>query len=226
MSITRLGRLAALGAAVALLTGCAGATPGVAVQVGEEPITVNELNDVTSNYCKAVEDQLTGQGQVVPLSFFRSGIAARLANRSIGEQLAAQYDVEPGRTYDKQVASLEQSAAALGEDVRDAVVVVETEQTYTQAIQAAVGRQLLDEEGAGDAKYSETVARGQDAYQDWIADNGVTFDPKLGVDLVDGEAQPVDTSLSFPAGKTAVAGAKQTPDPEYAKSLPSSQRCG
>ena len=138
---------------------------------------------MTTNYCTAVEDQLTGQGQVVPLSFFRSGIAARLANRSIGEQLAAQYDVEPGRTYDKQVAALEQSAAALGEDVRDAVVLVETEQTYTQAIQAAVGRQLLDEEGAGDVKYSETVARGQDAYQDWIADNGVTFDPKLGVDL-------------------------------------------
>ncbi len=226
MSITRLGRLAALGAAVALLTGCAGTTPGVAVEVGEESITVNELDEVTTNYCTAVEDQLTGNGQVVPLSFFRSGIAARLANRSVGEQLAAQYDVEAGRAYDKQVAALEQSAAALGEDVRDAVVLVETERAYSRAIQAAVGQQLLDEEGAGDAKYSETVARGQEAYQDWIVENGVTFDPKLGVDLVDGQAQPVDTSLSFPVGESAVAGSKQNPDPEYAQGLPDPQRCG
>ena len=226
MSITRLGRLAALGAAVALLTGCAGTTPGVAVEVGEESITVNELDEVTTNYCKAIEDQLTGNGQVIPLSLFRGAIAARLANRSVGEQLAAEYDVEAGRTYDKEVAALEQSAAALGDEVRDAVVLVETEQTYSQAIQAAVGRQLLDEEGAGDVRYSDTVARGQQAYQDWIAENGVTFDPKLGVDLVDGQAKPVDTSLSFPVGESAVAGSKQNPDPEYAKGLPDPQRCG
>ena len=226
MSITRLGRLAVLGAAVALLTGCAGASPGVAVQVGEESITVNEVDEVTANYCEAIEDQLTGNGQVVPLSFLRGGIAARLANRSIGEQLAAEHDVEAGRTYDQQVAELKQSTASFDEEVRDAVLLVDTEQAYTQAIQAAVGRQLLDEEGAEDVKYSDTVARGQAAYEDWVAEEDVTFDPKFGVDLVDGEAQPVDTSLSYPVGDAAVAGSKQTPDPAYAETLPDSQRCG
>lgn len=226
MSITRLGRVAVLGAAVALLTGCAGATPGVAVQVGDESISVDQLDELTTDYCQAIEKQLTGGGQVVPLRFFRGGLAGVLTNRSIGEQLAAQYDVEAGPTYDKQVADLEQSAAALGEDVRDAVVTVETEQAYTQSIQAAVGKQLLEDEGAEDVKYSDTVARGKDAYVDWVADNGVSFDPKLGVGMVDGEVQPVDTSLSYPVGDTAVAGSKQTPDPTYAQGLPDSQRCG
>ncbi len=226
MSITRLGRLAVLGAAVALLTGCAGATPGVAVQVGEESITVDEVDELTANYCEAIEDQLTGGGQVVPLRFFRGGLAGVLANRSIGEQLGAQYDVEAGRTYDQQVAELEQSAAALDEEVRDAVVLVETEQVYTQTIQAAIGRQLLDEEGAGDVKSSDAVARGQEAYEDWVAENGVSFDPELGVDLVDGEVQPVDTSLSYPVGDDAVAGSKPSPDAAYAQTLPDSQRCG
>jgi hypothetical protein len=226
VSTTRLGRLAVLGAAVALLTGCAGATPGVAVQVGDESISLDEVDTLTTNYCTAIEDQLTGGGQVVPLRFFRGGLAGVLTNRSIGEQLAAEYDVEAGRNYDHQVATLEQSAAALGEGARDAVVTVETEQVYTQSIQAAVGRKLLEEEGAGDPAYSDTVARGEDAYADWIADNGVTFDPKLGVDMVDGEVQPVDTSLSYPVGDTAVAGSKQTPDPSYAQGLPESQRCG
>jgi hypothetical protein len=106
------------------------------------------------------------------------------------------------------------------------VILVDTEQAYTQSIQAAVGRQLLDEEGAGDAKYSDTVARGQAVYEDWTAENGVTFDPKFGVDLVDGEARAVDTSLSYPVGEAAVAGAQQTPDPSYAQTLPGSQRCG
>ncbi len=226
MSITRLGRLAVLGAAVALLTGCAGATPGVAVQVGEESISVDEVDQLTADYCEAIEEQLTGGGQVVPLRFFRGGIAGVLANRSIGEQLAAEHDVEAGRTYDQQVAELEQSAASLDEDVRDAVVLVETEQVYTQTIQAAVGRHLLDEEGAGDVPYSDTVARGQEAYQDWIAENGVTFDPELGVDIVDGDVQPVDTSLSYPVGDDAVAGSRPSPDPAYAQTLPASQRCG
>lgn len=226
MSITRLGRLAVIGAAVALLTACAGASPGVAVNVGEESITVNEVDEVAANYCDAIEDQLTANGQVVPLSFLRGGIAARMANRSIGEQLSADYDVEPGRTYDQQVAELTQSTASFDEEVRDAVILVDTEQAYTQSIQAAVGRQLLDEEGAGDVKYSDTVARGQAAYEDWTAENGVTFDPKFGVDLVDGEAQPVDTSLSYPVGEAAVAGAQQNPDPSYAQTLPGSQRCG
>jgi hypothetical protein len=226
VSITRLGRLAVLGAAVALLTGCAGATPGVAVQVGEESVTVNEVDGVTANYCEAIEDQLTGNGQVVPMSILRGGIAARLANRSIGEQLSEQYGVEAGRTYDQQVAELKQSTASFEEEIRDAVVLVDTEPAYTRAIQAAVGRQLLDEEGAGDVKFSETVARGQEAYEDWVAEEDVTFDPKLGVDLVDGEAQPVDTSLSYAVGDAAVAGSQQNPDPAYAETLPDSQRCG
>ena len=54
----------------------------------------------------------------------------------------------------------------------------------------------------------------------------MTFDPKFGVDLVDGEARPVDTSLSYPVGEAAVAGAQQNPDPSYAQTLPGSQRCG
>jgi hypothetical protein len=226
VSITSLGRLAVLGAAVALLTGCAGATPGVAAQVGEETITLDEVDALTADYCEAIEEQLTGGGQVVPLRFFRGGLAGILVDRSIGEQLAAEYDVEPGRTYDQQVAELEQSAASLDEDVADAVVVVETEPAYTRAIQAAVGGQLLREEGAGEVKNSEAVARGQAAYEDWAAENGVTFDPKLGVDLVDGEVQPVDTSLSYPVGEDAVAGSKPSPDASYAQALPDSQRCG
>jgi peptidyl-prolyl cis-trans isomerase SurA len=227
VSFTRLGRVAVLGVAVALLSGCAGATPGVAAQVGDDSITQDQLDTVTTNYCAAIEDQLTGGGQVVPMRFLRGGIARILANRSIGEQLAAEQDVEAGRNYDQQVAKLEQSASALGEAERDAVVTVETEQVYTQSIQAAVGRKLLEQEGAGaDVAYSDTVARGKQAYADWADDNGVTFDPKLGVELVNGEVRPADTSLSFPVGEDAVAGSKPTPDPAYSEGLPASQRCG
>src|SRR3712207_4141811 len=76
--LVSLTRLAVLGAALALLSGCAGATPGVAVRVGDESITVNEVDELTANYCEAVEDQLTGGGQVVPLRFFRGGLAGVL----------------------------------------------------------------------------------------------------------------------------------------------------
>ena len=98
-------------------------------------------------------------------------------------------------------------------------MLVETDSAYSRAIQAAVGRQLLDEEGAGDVKYSETVARGQAAYQDWIAENGVTFDPKFGVDLVDGKHGRPTPRCPSPSATPRSPARRRNPDPEYAQGL-------
>ena len=65
----------------------------------------------------------------------------------------------------------------------------------------------------------------QQVFEDWISENGVTFDPALGVTLVDGNVESEDTSLSFAVGDSAVKGAADEPDPAYAASLPDSQTC-
>ena len=231
MSMPRPGRvtgLAGLVVAGALLAGCGSASPGVAVQVGDEVITTNEVDELASEYCQAVGKQLAAQNppQVVPNRYFRGGIAGTLTMRTIGEQLGEEYGVEPGKTYDESVAQLEQSVGALDEEVRDAVIEVETSSAYVEAMQAAVGQALLEEEGGSTAAYSEQVARGQQAFEDWISAHGVTFDPALGVTLEKGQVTSEDTSLSFAVGDSAVNGAADEPDPAYAAALPSAQACG
>ena len=230
MSMPRLGRMtgpAGLVVAGALLAGCGSASPGVAVQVGDEEITTNQVDELASEYCRAIGRQLAAQNppQVVPNRYFRGGIAGTLTMRSIGEQLGEEYDVEPGKTYDESVAQLEQSVSVLDEEVRESVIEVESSPAYVEAMQAAVGQVLLEEEGGPSAKYTEQVARGQQAFEDWISANGVTFDPALGVTLEKGQVNSRDTSLSFAVGDTAVNGAADEPDPVYAAALPAAQTC-
>lgn len=227
MTTTR-PRLAALGLAVAgvLLSGCGSAQPGVAAQVGDEEITVSTVDSLAESYCEAFEEQFRTNGQTVPNRYLRGGILGILARRSIAEQVADEYGVAPGDVYDRKRSQVEQSVVSLDEDLRESVVLVETGADYVEAIAAAVGERLLREEGVTGAKYSEEVARGQQAIEDWTAANGVDLDPQYGVELVDGQVAPVDTALSFPVSDTAANGAAEQPDPAYAASLPDSQRCG
>ena len=230
MSMPRPGRIAGvagLAVAAALLAGCGSASPGVAVQVGDETITTNEVDELASEYCRAVGDQLAAQNppQIVPNRYFRGGIAGTLTMRTIGEQLGEEYGVEPGKTYDESVAKLEQSVGVLDEEVREAVIEVESSSAYVEAMQAAVGEVLLEEEGGSAPEYSQQVERGQQAFEDWIAANGVTFDPALGVSLDGGQVTSQDTSLSFAVGDSAVKGGADEPDPAYAAALPAAQAC-
>ena len=219
-------RVAVLGALAAiLLTGCAGASPGVAVRVGEETITTNELDERVSEYCTALEQQLEANATTVLNRIFRAGMAGSMAERSMAEQVAEQYAVEAGQLYDDKVASVEQGVSVLPEDVQDVVVDVETKATYVEAIKAAVGEQLLVEESATHGTYTERVQRGQQAFDDWAADNEVTFDPALGVDLVDGKLTSVDTSLSYAVTQEARDAKVEQPDPSYSRQQPSAQRC-
>ncbi len=230
MSKTRLGPAAAplvLVLASLMLSGCGSASsPGVAIEVGEETISISEVDDLTEDYCAAIEPQLEANDQTVPKRFFRGGLAGELARRSVADQLAEDHGVEAGDRYDDRVASLEESTATLDEDVQEAVIHAELAGTYVEAVQVAVGQVLLAEEGVTDARYSDQRARGATAYNDWIAEHGVSFDPQLGIELVDGEIQQVDTSVSHAWGDTAQAGAAEEPDPAYAAALPPSQRCG
>ena len=162
----------------------------------------------------------------MPLRYLRSGIAGVLAQRSVAEQLADEYDVEPGERYDEKVVQLEQSVRTLDPSVRAAVVTVESAGTYIEGVQAAVGDQLLTEEGTTGAQYSDQVARGRQAYEEWISEHGVSFNPQFGVAMVKGNIEPADTAVSFPVGDNAKAGASEQPDPAYAKSLPGAHSCG
>jgi peptidyl-prolyl cis-trans isomerase SurA len=213
-----------------VLSGCgvAGTSfhPGVAAQVGDDRITVSEVDDVASSYCSAIKEQLSGEKQVLPLRYLRAGIAGQLVLVAAAQQLADKYSVEPGVAYDQKVAELQGAVGTLPESQQDAVIEIESSATYINGVKQAVGEQLLADKGEPNPTSDQAVQAGQRAFTTWLAGQDVTIDPQFGVEIKDGQAVPVDTSLSYAAGDTAKNGNAGNPDPGYAASLPASHRCG
>jgi hypothetical protein len=225
-----VGTVAASALLLGALSGCGvagtGFHPGVAAQVGDEQVSVSRVDEVASNYCSAISEQLRGDNQVLPLRYLRGGVAGQLALVAAAEQLADEYDVEPGAQYDQKVAELKGAVATLPEEQQDAVIEVESSASYLSGVQQAVGTEVLRRQGTAQPTTAEAGQAGQRALNDWLDEHDVDIDPQFGVKLEDGQAVPVDTSLSHAVGSTAKKGDADTPDPAYAGSLPSSHRCG
>lgn len=212
------------------LTGCGvtgtGFQPGVAAEVGERTVTTDRVDELVGSYCSAIEDILTQQSQVVPLSVFRSGIAGQLALVSAAEQMADDYGVQPADDYERAIADIEKQITDFSETEQEAVLEVEGAATYVAAVQLSVGEQLLLDEGVAEPGPTESGERGLAAFTDWLDENGVEINPEYGISVEDASINTADESVSFAVGETAVQGMAEEPDPAYAASLPDSQRCG
>lgn len=212
-----------VGVAALALSGCAGIHPGVAAQVGEESITMAEVDQIAVDFCEAVTPQLEQQAETLPNSYFRNGIAGTLALRSVADQVAEDYGVAAdSAAYNDQLAQIRRSVEALPEDLRESVIRVDSAPLYIEEVQAAVGEVVLDGEGDRQA----FVAAGQEAFATWVAENDVEFDPSLNTVVADGTLQSEDLSISFAVSESARNGLEQQPSGVLARRLPSSQRCG
>lgn len=233
MSTSRRARLAVATTAAALtvvLTGCGvagtGFNPGVAAQVDDRTVTTDRVDDVAGTFCDAVESVTTEGESSVPLSYFRSFIAGQLALALAAEQMADDYGVEPTSDYDKAVAAVEEQTTTLTDEQREAVIAVNSAPDYIAAVELAVGRQLLAEEGVADPADQQAGQRGVEAFVEWLDDHDVELNPEYGMAIENANLVPADTQLSFPVGDAAKAGQAEEPDADYTKGLPESQRCG
>ena len=216
-----------LGAVMALaavtLSGCGAVQPGTAVEVGDETISVARVDEVSTDFCAAIEPQLEGQAETIPHSYLRGGIAGTLALRSVSDQIAEEYAVAADSDqYLKSLSDLRQGVAAVPEELRDSVIEVESAPAYVEAVQAAVGEVVLD----GDGTYEDYVAAGTEEFEAWIAENGVEFDPALNTVIKDGTISTADRSLSYAVSDTARSGLAEEPDSVAARRLTAAQRCG
>ena len=209
--------------AAVLLSGCAGLRPGTAAQVGDERITTREVDEVATQFCKALETQLRQQAETIPHSYFRGGIAGTLAMREVAEQVAADHGVEPeSEEYRRQLADLRRNVASLPEEQQEAVITLESAPFYVQAAQTAVGEKLLDGEGEA----NEFTAAGAEEMERWIEENDVEFDPALNTTLRDGQIAVADEALSFPVSDAAKTAQEEQPNAALARQLPDPHRCG
>jgi len=216
-----LGAVAVLAALA--LTGCGALQPGTAVEVGDETITVSHLDEVTSDFCRAIEPQLESQAESIQNSFLRSYVAGTMALRSVADQVAVEFGVEAGgEEYLQQVADLRRGVESVPEDIRESVIEVESAAAYVEAVQSAVGEEVLD--GAGED--AELAAAGREEFDAWISEHGVEFDPSLNTEIKDGAFAVRDAAVSFAVSERATSGLAEQPNAVAARELTEAQRCG
>lgn len=219
--------LAAVVASVALLSGCAGsASPGVAVDVDGEEITVAEVDRATSAICTSVEPDLRGQNNTLAMSNVRQFVVSLLTASAQARRLAEEYGVEPGPEYHRQVAQLEVTAEAFPADTRADYVEVMSTESLVNSVVEAVGRASLAEDGITDPEVEQVAQRGQDLFSSWPDDHEVVIDPRYGLEVSGGQLVPADTNLSIAVSDEAKKAMQEEPDPAYARSLPDLHRCG
>ena len=149
-----------------LLSGCAGAQPGVAAQVGDETIQVSDVNRLSDGYCAAYERQLEGDGTVLPMEVVTSNVVQTLTMTAVARQLAEEHGVEPSTTYQQNLANLEQAGDALADDAGEAKVTIESGLAYVNDILEQVGRKTLAEDGVTDPTVEDADGARQGAAVD------------------------------------------------------------
>ena len=219
-------------AAVAALTlsGCGNAGPGVAAKVGDETVTVSDVDRLTEGYCKALEEQITAQGQVVPMRLVRTFVAGSLTLQAAAEQLADENDITQPEGYPDQVKQVETQAETLPAAHRDDFVEIGKARVFVTALERQIGAQLLLNEGNPSANDDQKVNRGREELVVWLGEHGVDINPRYGFAIKDGNIVDVTNDTSYPLSADAVAAGKFNastgPDQTYSASLPDSQRCG
>lgn len=231
MSKTRALTGLSFGLAALLLSGCAGAispgiSPGVAATVGDDTISVGQVDDAADHMCTALGDQFRGNGTVVPMGVIRQGTLQLLVLDSQAQQIAEEYGVEAGSTYEREVAQRREFASTLPEEARADYVTVMSANARANAVLDAAGRAKLAEEGNDSPTVGQVTKAGSEIFAAWPEDNGIEVDPRYGVQLKDGSLVPADTSLSVAVSDQAVKGLATEPDPAYTQGLLAGHRCG
>jgi hypothetical protein len=219
-------------APLVLLAGCGVAGtefhPGIAADVGDQTITTRHVDQVTSEYCKAVEVVSKGQQQAAdaarPMRYLNNIFASTLVDQAATEQLAAQYGVQPSSAYKSTLAQLEPELTKLTDDEKTAVREIVGAQSYNQDVLTQIGGLSLKKQGTANASADDQYKEGQKVLDKWLTDHNVQVNPKYSLDAASG-AGATDTDVSVAVGATAKGGLQPTPSPDYTDALPSNQVC-
>lgn len=223
---TRLTTVATTVVAGLLLSSCAGASPGVAAKVGDDELTVREVDTKAGEMCTALGDQFAAQNTVLPMSFVRQGTLQLMILRTQALAVADEYGLEPGSSYNNDVAQRQRTASTMPDDVQDTYVELTSANALATDIVNQVGTIVLDDQGVADPTDEQVTQAGVDVFNQWPDAHGVDIDPRYGLESSDGVLKPVDTNTSVAVGEVAKKGLETQPDTAFARTLPLTQRCG
>lgn len=216
-----LAGLTALGA----LTGCGALHPGVAVDAGDDTITLSHVDEVTRDVCVVAQSDPRSKGTYAMVAVRRL-VVANLAMRLAAVQLGEHYGVSTGQSYATQVKLYNQNLAHVEPDVRANAIEVLTAPDYVDDIVEAVGGIELANEGVDNPTSTEVSDKGYAVLQSWSEEHGLEIDPRFGLALGDKGIVSSSHETSYALSDFATQAAADQPSDTFASSLPPSQRCG
>lgn len=228
---------------LALLSGCGSSAPNVAAAVGDDTISMNEVNDVTVDYCAATESAYEENGVVLPMGTVRRQVVSSLVLREIADQMAAEYDVTPGDGYAQAVAAAKAQSDSLPAAEQEAAVLIDTTGGYLQDIAIASAEADLAAEGVTGLEPEQVTEKAIDLFANWGDRSPIEMNPKFGVQFDQGQFLPVEegelsVGVSEDAQSAEIIQRFETATDQqeqlelaqqltgYARTLPDSQRCG
>lgn len=212
--------------AALLLTGCGAAQPGIAARLGDDSVSLREIDSTAVLLCDAVEPQLKGDANQLSMRLPRAFTLSAWIERTIAEQVAAVYDVTPGAQYEASLAELERSVSAIEDKPREAYISASSAHSYRLAVLSQAARLQLHDEGLTAPTPDQVTERGDAIFATWPDSHELQIDPRFGIAFVDGQLSDIDTGLSYAVSDVAKAGAAADPEAVYIASLADSQRCG
>lgn len=223
---TRLGTRLAAGAlalvATSVLAGCGdGVSPGVAATVGDESISVTQVDDLATVICATQG----GAGGGSPTAGIRTLALNVLLGIEIGEGVGDPEAVDR-EVVAQSVSSAAQARAAVPEDLRPLFDQVVEDSTRAQVALDTAARESLQAQGQ-DATDQNAVDQESARLQlEYLESQDVEVAPRFGT-LQEGQLVAGDGSLSVAVSENATAVQPSgTDDPMAAGAdVPASQRC-
>ena len=210
--------------ALTTLSGCGALHPGVAVQAGDEKLSLKQVDEITRDVCTVIQSD-AGSAGAYPMATIRREVVRLLALRSAAEQLAVQYDVEPGSAYNKAVKSFDSQLTGVSDAEREHAVTVLAGADYIQGVLNAIGTAELTAAGVT-VDQAAAAAKGGEILKAWTVEHGIEVDPRFGLVLSDTGLDSVQTDTSYALSDFATQAGSDQPSAEFVAALPQSQRCG
>lgn len=170
-------RLAVLGLAALLMTGCGPVHPGAAAVVDGTRIPMSDVDEVAAVYCTASQPDPSAEAQAgIDSTGLRRQAMADLLAGEVADQVARDrdYDIRVPSVPAAEMAQLEE---LFGDDLDDALRLIERNQR-TSAIVIEMAReqnpQVQDEQ--------QLLQAGQQLLGQAVADVDISVDPRFGLD--------------------------------------------
>jgi len=222
VAVLSLGLVSACGVGPEVLA------PTTAAQVGDDRISVDEVDQATDDLCTMLGQLVeAGNDAAVPGGVARQDMVSALTLRSMADQLSAEYDVEVGESVDAAAEAQEQqlSGAGVDADAIDAVLPQITAGAYFAEVLVAIGREELGLPESED-NAAEALDAGLETAVAWQEENGFEVNPRFGtIELEVGE-QGLIRGLSETSVAVSIEAQAGVDGETNVGDLPASQRCG